>query len=93
MQRKADEIAWANEEGRRKVGQLSEREFLMAGAALYAGEGAKRDGQGVRPSTSTDAHPFSTRVRVRTVKSWVWYVPCYPATSFRGSSTGRASDC
>ena len=31
--------------GRRRIGQLSEREFLVAGAALYAGEGAKRDGQ------------------------------------------------
>lgn len=32
-------------EGRRRVGQLSEREFLMAGVALYAGEGAKGEGQ------------------------------------------------
>jgi hypothetical protein len=30
-------------EGRRRVGRLSEREFLVAGAALYAGEGSKRD--------------------------------------------------
>jgi hypothetical protein len=32
-------------EGRRRVGQLSEREFLMAGVALYAGEGAKGGGE------------------------------------------------
>ena len=31
-------------EGRVRIGQLSEREFLVAGAALYAGEGAKADG-------------------------------------------------
>ncbi len=29
---------------RSRVGRLSEREFLVAGAALYAGEGAKTDG-------------------------------------------------
>jgi hypothetical protein len=32
------------EEGRARVGRLSEREFLVAGVALYAREGAKRDG-------------------------------------------------
>jgi transcriptional regulator with XRE-family HTH domain len=32
------------EEGRRRIGTLSEREFLVAGAALYAGEGTKADG-------------------------------------------------
>jgi hypothetical protein len=31
-------------EGRERVGRLSEREFLVVGVALYAGEGAKRDG-------------------------------------------------
>ena len=30
--------------GLEAIGQLSEREFLVAGTALYAGEGAKRDG-------------------------------------------------
>jgi hypothetical protein len=43
MQRKADEIDEMLEAGRQRIRQLSEREFLMAGAALYAGEGAKRD--------------------------------------------------
>src|SRR5579862_5877949 len=42
--RKQAEIDALLEEGRRRVGQLSEREFLVAGAALYAGEGDKRDG-------------------------------------------------
>ncbi|CAN5555329.1 hypothetical protein BH20ACT2_BH20ACT2_09260 [soil metagenome] len=31
-------------EGRRRIGRLTDKEFLAAGAALYAGEGAKRDG-------------------------------------------------
>jgi transcriptional regulator with XRE-family HTH domain len=31
-------------EGRARIGELSEREFLVAGSALYAGEGAKADG-------------------------------------------------
>jgi hypothetical protein len=31
-------------EGRDRVGRLSEREFLVAGVALYAGEGSKGDG-------------------------------------------------
>ena len=30
--------------GRDRIGQMSEREFLVAGVALYAGEGAKQDG-------------------------------------------------
>lgn len=31
-------------EGRERIGRLSEREFLVAGVALYAGEGSKDDG-------------------------------------------------
>jgi transcriptional regulator with XRE-family HTH domain len=42
--RKQAEIDALLEEGRRRVGQLSEREFLVAGAALYAGEGNKGNG-------------------------------------------------
>jgi len=44
QRRKQAEIDRLVEEGRARVGQLSEREFLMAGVALYAGEGAKGDG-------------------------------------------------
>ena len=44
QQRKAAEIAELLEEGRRRIGAMSEQEFLVAGAALYAGEGAKTDG-------------------------------------------------
>jgi len=44
QRRKQAEIDRLVEEGRARVGQLSEREFLMAGVALYAGEGTKQDG-------------------------------------------------
>jgi transcriptional regulator with XRE-family HTH domain len=39
--RKAAEIADLLDAGRVQIGSLSEREFLVAGAALYAGEGSK----------------------------------------------------
>lgn len=41
---KRNEIEALLAEGRTRVGCLSEREFLVSGAALYAGEGAKTDG-------------------------------------------------
>lgn len=41
---KQAEIDSALEWGRETIATLSERDFLIAGAALYAGEGAKRDG-------------------------------------------------
>jgi hypothetical protein len=44
QRRKQAEIDRLVTEGRMRVGRLSEREFLVAGLALYAGEGAKRDG-------------------------------------------------
>jgi hypothetical protein len=44
QRRKQGEIERLLAEGRARVGRLSEREFLIAGVALYAGEGAKRDG-------------------------------------------------
>jgi hypothetical protein len=48
---KRAEIERYRAEGRRRIGRLQEGEFLVAGAALYAGEGAKRDG-GVRFANS-----------------------------------------
>ena len=45
QRRKQAEIGRLLAEGAERIGQLSEREFLVAGVALYAGEGAKRDGQ------------------------------------------------
>jgi hypothetical protein len=41
---KQAEIERLVEEGRSRIGRLSEREFLVAGVALYAGEGSKCDG-------------------------------------------------
>jgi hypothetical protein len=43
QRRKQAEIDRLLEEGRARIGALSERELLVAGVALYAGEGAKRD--------------------------------------------------
>ncbi len=43
--RKVAEIERLDAEGIAEVGQMTDREFLLAGAALYAGEGFKRDGQ------------------------------------------------
>jgi AcrR family transcriptional regulator len=45
QRRRQAEIDRLLEEGRARVGRLSEREFLVAGVALYAGEGAKGDGR------------------------------------------------
>ena len=38
------QIEEMNREGAERIGTMSEREFLVAGTALYAGEGAKGDG-------------------------------------------------
>ena len=38
---KEAEIARLQEEGRQRIGRLTEKEFLIAGVALYAGEGSK----------------------------------------------------
>jgi hypothetical protein len=37
--------------GRERIGRLTDQEFLVAGAALYAGEGSKRDGDVVFTNT------------------------------------------
>jgi hypothetical protein len=44
QRRRQAEIDRLVAEGRERIGRLSEREFLVAGVALYAGEGTKRDG-------------------------------------------------
>jgi transcriptional regulator with XRE-family HTH domain len=44
QRRRQAEIDRLLAEGRARIGRLSEREFLIAGVALYAGEGSKRDG-------------------------------------------------
>ena len=43
--RKEAEIAELLEEGRRRIGRMSERDLLVAGTALYAGEGGKTGGE------------------------------------------------
>jgi hypothetical protein len=45
QRRKRAEIDRLIEEGRVRIGRLTEREFLVAGVALYAGEGSKGDGR------------------------------------------------
>src|SRR5215213_9157791 len=45
QRRKQGEIERLVAEGRERIGRLSEREFLVAGVALYAGEGSKEDGR------------------------------------------------
>ena len=44
QRRKQAEIEAMRQEGMARVGRLDEKAFLVAGAALYAGEGAKTDG-------------------------------------------------
>jgi hypothetical protein len=44
QRRKQAEIDRLRAEGSARVGRLGEREFLVAGVALYAGEGSKTDG-------------------------------------------------
>lgn len=43
--RKLAEIAECHEWGRKQIVELSDRDLLIAGTALYAGEGVKRDGE------------------------------------------------
>lgn len=51
QRRKAEEIERLRQEGVERIGQLSEREFLVAGTALYAGEGSKGDGHITFPNS------------------------------------------
>jgi hypothetical protein len=44
QRRRQAEIDRLLAEGRARIGRLSEREFLVAGVALYAGEGSKTEG-------------------------------------------------
>jgi transcriptional regulator with XRE-family HTH domain len=45
QRRKTEEIERLMREGRERIGDISAASFLAAGAALYAGDGAKRDGE------------------------------------------------
>jgi hypothetical protein len=55
---KLAEIEECNRRGIERVGVLSEEAFLVAGAALYAGEGAKRDGKVNFANTSPEMMRF-----------------------------------
>ena len=44
QRRKQAEIDELLAEGRQRIGRLTEQQFLVAGTALYAGEGSKRNG-------------------------------------------------
>ncbi len=50
QRRKQAEIERLRAEGIERIGQLTEQEFLVAGVALYAGEGSKRDGTSCSPT-------------------------------------------
>ena len=47
---KLAQIAALNAEGIERIGTLSDDAFLVAGVALYAGEGAKTDGRSSSPT-------------------------------------------
>ncbi len=55
------EIEAMNEWGRGRIGTLSDAAFLAAGTALYAGEGAKGDGEVVFANTAPDMVAFFCR--------------------------------
>ncbi|MDP1795510.1 MAG: hypothetical protein Q8K63_15340 [Acidimicrobiales bacterium] len=90
MQRKQAEIDRGIEQGRERVGELSEKEFLVAGAALYAGEGAKRDGMVVFPNSDARLVAFFAAWlrRFFTITSHVCACGC---TSTTGSTSTRRS--
>jgi transposase len=50
QRRKQGEIERLLAEGRARVGRLSEREFLIAGVALYAGKGRNGTAQSASPT-------------------------------------------
>lgn len=59
---KQDEIDQALARGSDVVGALSDRDLLIAGTALYAGEGSKKDGGGVR-FTNSDPRMIALHLR------------------------------
>lgn len=60
-ERKLAEIAEFDRDGRRRLALLSDREALIAGVALYAGEGGKRDGAVSMANTNADLLAFFCR--------------------------------
>jgi transcriptional regulator with XRE-family HTH domain len=60
-QRKLAEIERLRVEGLERIGTLSDREFLMAGLGLYAGDGSKGDGQVKLSNSSAEVVGFFCR--------------------------------
>ncbi len=58
QRRKAAEIEAFDRDGLARLGVLTEQAFLASGAALYAGEGAKRDGSVVFANTDPGMMAF-----------------------------------
>jgi hypothetical protein len=81
---KLAEIEECNRRGIERVGVLSEEAFLVAGAALYAGEGAKRDGKVNFANTNPEMMRFSARGCVVSSGSTSHDCAC-ASTSTRGS--------
>ncbi|MEA3021000.1 MAG: hypothetical protein QOI47_2524 [Actinomycetota bacterium] len=63
QRRKAEEIERLLHEGHERIGRLSERDFLIAGTALYAGEGFK-----VRPLGMANTDPAILLFFVRWIR-------------------------
>ena len=59
QRRKAAEIAALREEGQRRLAGLTDRELLVTGTALYAGEGAKNDGVVKFANSDPGSSPFT----------------------------------
>jgi hypothetical protein len=99
QRRKQAEIDQLVEEGRARIGRLSERESLVAGVALYAGEGSGSH-TGLCPTHRSGA-PSMCMVASRSVTvaarptevSWGSSARSSAALSLRGSSIGRALGC
>lgn len=63
QRKKAKEIERLLVEGRERIGTLSERDFLVAGTALYAGEGFKAEKVGMANTNPAILHFFVNWLR------------------------------
>lgn len=77
---KAEEIATAQQAGRTAIGQLTRRDLLVAGVALYAGEGTKTSGA----VTLVNSDPRIIALHLR------WLRTCFAIRSMR-RACGSAS--
>jgi transcriptional regulator with XRE-family HTH domain len=61
QRKKQAEIAEMDAKGRERLAELSEQAFLVAGVALYAGEGAKKDGSVIFANSDASMVAFFCR--------------------------------